>query len=150
MEASATSDATSTSTSTSAAPAPASTSSARPALPAGIEERFFGDGTTLEPYLHAVAKAHYVDAKAGVDQWEEIDVLAPLVDDDKLVDWSQVVPAANRNGGFSVAWNAYPRASAVISRMLGKSGCGTASPDTGSRPSHVAAAAVSGSSAAGA
>ncbi len=65
----------------------------RPSIPVGMDERFFGEGAAYEPYLYASARVHYVDAKAKVDQWEDVAVLAPFTDDERLVAWSQVVPA---------------------------------------------------------
>ncbi len=60
----------------------------RPAVPVAMEELFLGEGDTYEPHVYAVAKVHYVDARRGVDVWEEVGVLAPLRDDDRRVDWA--------------------------------------------------------------
>ncbi len=75
---------------TKAVAAPAAVpAAAKPVLPVGVDERFLGAGTTYEAFLHGVAKVHYVDAKAGLDAWQDVSVFAPLVDDDRLADWSQ-------------------------------------------------------------
>jgi hypothetical protein len=60
----------------------ASTTSDRPVLPAGIEERFFHAAPgTYRPYLGARLTLHYVRASQGLDEWEEHVVLAPLEED---------------------------------------------------------------------
>ena len=56
-------------------------SSVRPVLPAGVEERFLAaSGTHVEylPRLGARVRAHFVDARQGVDLWTEDYCLAPL------------------------------------------------------------------------
>ena len=53
--------------------------SARPVLPAGIEEAFLSDGPgTYRPYLVASVSLHYLRASQGLDAWEEQVILAPL------------------------------------------------------------------------
>ncbi|MGI9247123.1 MAG: ATP-binding protein [Steroidobacteraceae bacterium] len=64
-----------------AAQAPASTAS-RPVLPAGVQERFLaasGNQIEYEPRIGARVRAHFVDAKAGLDAWTETFHLAPLI-----------------------------------------------------------------------
>ncbi|HVN39168.1 MAG TPA: DUF87 domain-containing protein [Myxococcota bacterium] len=64
--------------------APAAAASPRPVLPADVREGFLpatqpGTGAvTYRPALLGVARLHYVDAKAGVDQWTRTLALAPL------------------------------------------------------------------------
>ena len=71
----------------------AASTSARPALPADIGEYFLkpttaGDGAlTYRPMLAGPARLHYVDAKAGVDVWNEATYVAPFSDDGKDVAW---------------------------------------------------------------
>lgn len=62
----------------------------RPMPAAGIEERFLGAGTEYQPFLCGSARVHYVDAKFGLDAWEDITILAPVVDDERVADWSAV------------------------------------------------------------
>ena len=69
-----------------AAPPPANTSSARPVVPPGVVEKFMRAGqgqdpVTYRPFIGARARAHFVDAKAGMDAWESWYYLAPLVKD---------------------------------------------------------------------
>jgi hypothetical protein len=66
------------------APAPpaAAPRSERPAVPAGVEERFARADSAApvqyRPVLLARAALHYADAKAGVDAWQRVAILAPL------------------------------------------------------------------------
>ncbi len=65
-----------------AAPARTSVSTAgatgnRPIVPGGLDE-LFAPGTALGPALLGVAKVHYTSAKASVDVWREVSVIAPL------------------------------------------------------------------------
>ncbi len=58
----------------------------RPMLPAGIEERFLAPRSALpadagllyRPALLGAATLHYANARAGVDEWSEASLLAPL------------------------------------------------------------------------
>jgi hypothetical protein len=59
------------------APAPASPGGARPVAPGSIEERF-ASGTALGPALLGLVKVHYVQARAKVDLWRELTVVAAL------------------------------------------------------------------------
>jgi hypothetical protein len=66
----------------SGAPAPAPIASAggsttRPVVPDGLPELFAGTGA-LVPALVGVAKVHHVLAKADLDVWTEVTVVAPL------------------------------------------------------------------------
>jgi hypothetical protein len=70
---------------------------ARPVLQAGVTERFIATAAgskdvTYQPCLGARARAHFVDAKAGMDAWESWYYLAPLGADGP--DWAraEVVP----------------------------------------------------------
>ncbi len=54
----------------------------RPIVPAGIPEKFLAaagnQGVEYEPHVGARVRAHFVDAKAGIDAWENWYYLAPL------------------------------------------------------------------------
>ena len=70
----------------------AAVASSRPVLQAGVTERFVraGAGATAvayQPRIGARVRAHFVDAKAGMNAWEESYYLAPLGKD--APDWSQ-------------------------------------------------------------
>jgi hypothetical protein len=75
---------------------PAAGASARPVLQAGVVERFLspkGAGpVTYQPRIGATARAHFVDAKAGMNAWESWHYLAPI--DGDAPDWAraQVIP----------------------------------------------------------
>ena len=62
--------------------APAMASGSRPILPAGVPEKFMAaagnQGVEYEPRIGARVRAHFVDAKAGLDAWENWYYLAPL------------------------------------------------------------------------
>ena len=62
--------------------APATTSGSRPIVPAGVPEKFMAaagnQGVEYAPHLGARVRAHFVDAKAGLDAWENWYYLAPL------------------------------------------------------------------------
>jgi hypothetical protein len=67
------------------APTPRATSTTvaqRPLVPAGVPEKFMAaagnQGVEYEPHVGARVRAHFVDAKAGVDIWENWYYLAPL------------------------------------------------------------------------
>lgn len=80
-----------------AAAAPAARSTARPALPAGVEEIFLaakpGSGElTYRPRVLATAELHYADKPAGVDAWTRSAWLAPLADGNGAPDWSEATP----------------------------------------------------------
>ena len=69
---------------------------ARPLLPPEAEESFLapssplarGDKLLYRAAVLGVARVHYISSKAGVDQWEEIRVLAPLGEDGAAL-WDQ-------------------------------------------------------------
>lgn len=66
---------------------------ARPALPPDVPEVFLpakpGPGKLVyKPAALGTAKAHYVDAKLGLDVWKPLALLVPLADSDTEVDWS--------------------------------------------------------------
>jgi hypothetical protein len=60
----------------------ASTSGSRPIVPAGVPEKFMAaagnQGVEYEPRIGARVRAHFVDARAGLDAWENWYYLAPL------------------------------------------------------------------------
>ena len=62
--------------------APATASGSRPIVPAGVPEKFMAaagnQGVEYEPRIGARVRAHFVDAKAGLDAWENWYYLAPL------------------------------------------------------------------------
>ena len=65
---------------------PAREASARPALPADVREHFIalasGSGPIeYRPMVLGTAKLHYVDARAQVDAWRTVALLAPLTDE---------------------------------------------------------------------
>jgi len=57
-------------------------SGSRPIVPAGVPEKFMAaagnQGVEYEPRIGARVRAHFVDAKAGLDAWENWYYLAPL------------------------------------------------------------------------
>jgi hypothetical protein len=73
-----------------AAPTP---SSARPALPADVEEGFLPvqgatDRITYRPRVLGLAKLHYVDKSAGIDEWQSLALAAAISDDGREALWS--------------------------------------------------------------
>ncbi len=79
---------------------PAAKASARPALPAGIEEIFLvakpGSGEVIyRPRIAATAELHYADKPAGVDSWTRGAWLAPLADGNGAPDWSEAAAIAS-------------------------------------------------------
>jgi hypothetical protein len=62
--------------------APAMASGSRPIVAAGVPEKFLAaagnQGVEYEPCIGARVRAHFVDAKAGIDAWENWYYLAPL------------------------------------------------------------------------
>lgn len=90
------SSAQSASTSSSAPEAAASTvtSTHPPVLPAEVQQYFLrpaaGSGPIeYRPQIAALARLHFVDAKAGVDAWQESAYAAPLADDEREVAWHE-------------------------------------------------------------
>jgi hypothetical protein len=57
-----------------ATPAP----STRPVVPPGLEEIYLADAGPLRPALLGSVKVHFVQAKAGIDDWNDLVVVAPL------------------------------------------------------------------------
>jgi hypothetical protein len=76
----------------------------RPALPAGVEEAFLPvkgatDGITYRPRILGLARLHYVDKPAAIDEWQSLSLAAALSDDGEEVLWSEaevLAPAATR------------------------------------------------------
>ena len=62
----------------------------KPMLPAGVNEYYANAGAsnTYVPMLLGMAKIHFVDSKAGVDEWQNRALLAPLAEDGSGPDWS--------------------------------------------------------------
>jgi hypothetical protein len=66
----------------------------RPALPAGFEEGFLpvrgaAGGITYRPRALGIAKLHYVDKAAGIDEWQTLRLAAPLSDDGSMALWDE-------------------------------------------------------------
>jgi hypothetical protein len=84
---------------TQAAPAAApaasiSGASARPPLPAEIEEAFLpvkgaAERITYRPSVLGTAKLHYIDKTAGIDEWQTLSFAAPLSDDGDEALWAE-------------------------------------------------------------
>jgi hypothetical protein len=92
------------------------TSSARPVVPPGVVERFIrvASGTgpaTYQPFIGARARAHFVDAKAGMDAWEAWYYLAPLGKDGP--DWA----AAGMTGESGPDFDDEPREGAAFGEL---------------------------------
>ena len=71
--------------------APVASASSRPIVAAGVREKFLAapsgaNPVHYEPHVGAHVRAHFVDAKAGMDAWEDWYYLAPLRDGD--IDWA--------------------------------------------------------------
>jgi hypothetical protein len=84
--------------------AAAATARSRPVLQAGVTERFVsatggGEPVTYEARIGARARAHFVDAKAGMDAWESWYYLAPLGADGP--DWTQAEAVADPGPSFA-------------------------------------------------
>ncbi|MGE3532361.1 MAG: ATP-binding protein, partial [Steroidobacteraceae bacterium] len=65
--------------------------SAKPVLPAGVNEYYLGNASnnaTYVPQVLGVAKVHFVDSKTGVDEWQTRHLLAPLTEDGSGPDWA--------------------------------------------------------------
>ncbi|MGE0580806.1 MAG: ATP-binding protein [Steroidobacteraceae bacterium] len=82
-----------------ATPAPpqraAASIAARPAVPADVRERFIaplaGSGPIeYRPMALGAAKLHFVDARAGIDAWRTISLLAPIAEDGAA--WAEATP----------------------------------------------------------
>ncbi len=89
------------------APGPAAGSSERPAVPPEIHERFLplgniGNaeaGVVYRPMLLGVSALHYANARAKVDEWRNVALLAPLEDETMASPWEA---AAVLEGGGPV------------------------------------------------
>ena len=82
-----------------AAAASAPVTATRPPLPAEIEEAFMpvqgaADRIIYQPRIAGVAKLHFVDRSAGVDEWQQIGMAAAIADDGKDVLWEEAEPCA--------------------------------------------------------
>jgi hypothetical protein len=82
-----------------AASPPASIATARPVVPPGVVEKFMRpaqgrDSVTYRAFIGARARAHFVDAKAGMDAWESWYYLAPLVKDGPHWEAAEVLGAS--------------------------------------------------------
>jgi hypothetical protein len=86
-----------------ASPAPAAgRSGARPVVQAGVTERFLsgaGPGGRYEARVGARVRAHFMDAKAGVDTWESRYYLAPLGADGP--DWARAEVQIGKDPAFA-------------------------------------------------
>jgi hypothetical protein len=78
---------------TAAPTAPAAATTSRPVVPPGIDELFDGGGA-LAPSLLGLARLHHVDARAGIDVWRDVAVVAPL-DPDSAGDLWQTAAIAD-------------------------------------------------------
>ena len=83
----------------------------KPMLPAGVNEYYANAGAsnTYVPMLLGMAKIHFVDSKAGVDEWQNRALLAPLAEDGSGPDWSAASEVAG--GKASLAAQAVKEAS---------------------------------------
>jgi hypothetical protein len=76
---------------TAAAQPAAAEGSAKPVVPAGVQEVFAKNastGSTLLPRVLATARLHFVDKAAGLDVWQTRSWLAPFTDSGDGPDWS--------------------------------------------------------------
>ena len=60
----------------------------RPVAPAGLVEQFTGSGV-MKPVLIATCKVHFVQAKAGIDVWQDVTVVTGLDADTAGDVWEQ-------------------------------------------------------------
>ena len=77
-----------------AAPAAAPAAAARPALPPNVEEVFLPvngatSGITYRPRVLGLARLHYVDKSAGIDEWQSLALAAAISDDGRDALWSE-------------------------------------------------------------
>jgi len=84
---------------------PASPISAKPVIPAGITEYYFGSGATWRPHIAATVRTHFIDSRWGLDTWETHTYLAPLLDDGSGPDWNQATVAMDLRDRFTVQGN---------------------------------------------
>jgi hypothetical protein len=71
----------------------------RPALPADVEEAFVpvrgaATGITYRANALGTAKLHFVDKTAGIDDWQQVSMAAPLSDDGKTALWEEAANCA--------------------------------------------------------
>jgi hypothetical protein len=68
---------------------PVASPAAKPVLPAGVNEYFqnAAKGATYVPQILGVAKVHFFDAKAGVDEWQTQHYVA-AINEEGSPDWS--------------------------------------------------------------
>ena len=107
-----------------ATPPSAASGPRRPVLQAGVTEKFIaaagGTAVTYEPRIGAKVRAHFVDAKAGMDAWESWYYLAPC--DGNAPDWTQSEIVANPGPSFApapAAGAAFAEAPAVVASARG-------------------------------
>ena len=84
----------------SAAPVAAAAAAPHPVLPPEVPEVYLtarpGDGNVLyRPGVYAAAKVHYVNAKAGVDAWQTVALVAAFADDDTEPKWDEAAAASD-------------------------------------------------------
>ncbi len=100
-----------------ASAANATTTAARPALSADIEEAFLpiqgaAERITYQPRIMGSAKLHFVDKSAGLDEWQQLELAAPLSDDGKRALWDEAEACAaaqcTREGLASAAFADLP------------------------------------------
>ncbi len=82
---------------------PAAAAAARPVLPAGLPEIFMaadsGSGeVTYRPRVATRVRLHYVHARAGLDSWRRLALVAPFGEQGEP-DWSEAVELAELTGG---------------------------------------------------
>jgi len=73
-------------------PAPQAAASARPAVPADVREYFLtatrgAAPTEYRPMILGTAKLHFVNARAKIDEWRTVRMLAPFSDSGDDVEW---------------------------------------------------------------
>jgi hypothetical protein len=112
-----------------ATPAPASAAArggARPVLPPGVPQHFVpvrgrppaGAALVYQPTVLGAATIRFADAKAGVEQTEEVTVATPVTDAAVPVDWAAAQPVDVPVGDLETApanaaeWTALPSAAA--------------------------------------
>jgi hypothetical protein len=78
----------------------AAATATRPPLPAEIDEAFLpvrgtAEHITYQPRVLGTAKLHFVDKPAGVDEWQQISLAAPLSDDGAEALWEEAEAVAS-------------------------------------------------------
>jgi hypothetical protein len=134
-------------------PSPAAdTASARPPVPAGIEEVFLswrgtarpGEHLVYRPALLGTAKLHFVDSKSGTDTWEDRALLLPVDANDPAWDGAErldpapeLEKAPDPNAGFDTlpAAASRPKSYAAWSKDLADALYRTATVELRSAPS---------------